>query len=337
MKPPSTSSAWARSVVAMLDSQGLDVDVLFAELGLPRAWLDDADRRWPSETISDLWRLASMRSGSATLGLAAQHLVGPGHYGIVGYAMLSSPDLRTGLGRLIRYTQIVSDGAVIEFRRGPSGHWVTLGYREGHRPVPRQRVEYGLLVMLMYCRWMLGRILRPIALSFSFDQPSDDRPYREAFCCSHVRFGGAFSGFLIGDRDIQSALPSAVPELADIHDRLAGLALRKLGRPETTSRAQEAIAKRLQDGCPTRAQTAADLGLSEHTFQRRLTQERTSFSDVVDQTRQELAQRYLSDRLISLSEVVYLLGYSDQSTFFRACLRWFGESPGAYRHRLTNQ
>jgi AraC-like DNA-binding protein len=92
---------------------------------------------------------------------------------------------------------------------------------------------------------------------------------------------------------------------------------------------------RLQDGAPRRSQIASDLGLSEHTFQRRLGGEGTSFTKLVDETRRELAQHHLGYLQTSLSEIVYLLGYSDQSTFFRACLRWFGASPGEYRSRLS--
>jgi AraC-like DNA-binding protein len=84
----------------------------------------------------------------------------------------------------------------------------------------------------------------------------------------------------------------------------------------------------LQDGSPRRPQIASDLGLSDHTFQRRLSDEGTSFIELVDETRRELAHRQLSDPQTSLSEIVYLLGYSD---LFRAYLRWFGRSPGEHR------
>jgi AraC-like DNA-binding protein len=77
-----------------------------------------------------------------------------------------------------------------------------------------------------------------------------------------------------------------------------------------------------------RPQIASDLGLSDHTFQRRLSDEGTSFIELVDETRRELAHRHLSDPQTSLSEIVYLLGYSD---LFRAYLRWFGRSPGEHR------
>jgi AraC-like DNA-binding protein len=70
-------------------------------------------------------------------------------------------------------------------------------------------------------------------------------------------------------------------------------------------------------------------------LQRRLTAEKTSFAQLIDDTRRELTQHHLADQRTSLSEIAFLLGYSDQSTFFRACLRWFGEPPGEHRARLA--
>ncbi|MFT3804318.1 MAG: AraC family transcriptional regulator [Burkholderiaceae bacterium] len=333
MKAWSFSSSWTRSLVAMLASQGLDVESLLADVGLSAAWLQDADRRWPAERIDELWRLAQQRSGNPNIGLAAPDLVSPGHYGIVGYAMMSSPDLKTCIGRLIRYQRIVSDEVIVDLVPDQAGQWATIDYAGGHRSVPRQRVEYGLLVLFSFCRWVTGRSFVPVAASFRCPEPPDDASHRRAYGCP-LRFDQSFDGFLISTQDLEAPLPTATPELNALHDHQAALVLHRLGAP-TSSRAQDMIVKRLQDGTPRRSQIAADLGLSDRTFQRRLDEEATSFSDIVDRTRRELAHGYLRDPRISLSEIVYLLGYTDQSPFHRACLRWFSRSPGEYRDQLT--
>jgi AraC-like DNA-binding protein len=76
--------------------------------------------------------------------------------------------------------------------------------------------------------------------------------------------------------------------------------------------------------------------MSERTLQRRLEEERSSFALVIDDTRRELAEQYLSRLKLSLGEAAYLLGFADQSSFFRACKRWFGVPPGQYRRRLQH-
>ena len=82
---------------------------------------------------------------------------------------------------------------------------------------------------------------------------------------------------------------------------------------------------------------AARLHLSDRTLQRRLLAETSSFAQLLDETRCELARQYLSDAHRSLGEVADLLGFADQSNLFRACRRWFGMPPGQYRAQLPTQ
>jgi AraC-like DNA-binding protein len=96
-------------------------------------------------------------------------------------------------------------------------------------------------------------------------------------------------------------------------------------------RVAEAIVARLPLGEPRRADVAAGLGLTDRTLQRRLQVEHTSFQQVLDDARRTLARRYLADRRYPLAQVAHLVGFSDESNFFRACKRWFGMPPGQVR------
>jgi len=94
------------------------------------------------------------------------------------------------------------------------------------------------------------------------------------------------------------------------------------------------IIRRLPDGEPRRDEIADELCMSERTLQRRLEEEGTSFIQLMDDTRRELAGQYLGRLQLSLAQAAYLLGFADQSSFFRACRRWFDLSPGQYRSQL---
>ena len=129
-----TSSAWMRGVANTMRAQGLDAAELFAEIGLSIADLDDPDYRWPTEQASRLWTLATERSGNPDIGLSNPHLPRPDQYGIVGYAMMSSPDLLAGLRRLIRYICLVSDAVTITLEPGAGGRWMRLELYGGECP-----------------------------------------------------------------------------------------------------------------------------------------------------------------------------------------------------------
>ena len=82
---------------------------------------------------------------------------------------------------------------------------------------------------------------------------------------------------------------------------------------DVSHRGRQAVARCLLDGAPLRSTIAAALSMSDHTFQRRLTSEGTSFTKLVDETRRELVQQHLADRRLSSSEIAYLLGYAARS------------------------
>ena len=251
--------------------------------------------------------------------------------------MMSSPDLQTGLVRLITLPFcIVSDAVIITLEPGTGDRWVKLEPFGGECPIPRQRYDYGLLTLLTFCRWMLSRPLKPLVTAFTHSVPMSIAAYNEAFN-SPLQFDAKFNGFLVSSEDLACKFPTAAPELAELHGSESYWSRLYSGsrRQGTTHRARHAIARRLQDGTPLRSDIASELKLGDHTFQRRLAEEGTSFTDLVDDTRRDLAQHHLTDpRTLTFAEIAYLLGYADQGTFFRASHRWFGESPGEYRARV---
>jgi hypothetical protein len=241
-----TTSAWMRGVANTLTSEGLDAPALFAEVGLSIKNLDDPDYRWPTEQASRLWMHAAEKSANPDIGLSNPHVPRPDQYGIVGYAMMSSPDLLTGLTRLIRYLCLVSDAVTITLEPGRGGCWLRLELFGGECPIPRQRYDYAILTLLTLCRWMLGRRLKPLAASFTHAVPMSLAAYSDAFN-SPLRFDAKFNGVLISDEDLACKLPTAIPELAELHDRIAGQALQKLEKADTTLRAES----RLRGACRT--------------------------------------------------------------------------------------
>ena len=76
--------------------------------------------------------------------------------------------------------------------------------------------------------------------------------------------------------------------------------------------------------------------MSESAFQKKLKQAGTSYQEVLDRTRNELAQHHLSSG-VSVDEVAYLLGFTDTSNFIRAFKRWTGTTPRAFRDSLATQ
>jgi AraC-like DNA-binding protein len=99
-------------------------------------------------------------------------------------------------------------------------------------------------------------------------------------------------------------------------------------------RLERRICELLPSGKARAKVLAAELGMSERTLHRRLEGIGAKFADVVDRLRHQLAMKYVNDRQIRLTEVAFLLGYSNQSAFSTAFRRWTGKPPRTARASL---
>jgi AraC-like DNA-binding protein len=328
-----TAAIWVKGIGEMLAAEGLDVPGLFAAAGIDPTALEGPSARLQTEKISRLWELAAERTGNPAIGLAQHHIARPASFDVVGYTMMSCADLRAAFERLIRYLIILSDALTMTLSEERAGYRVTFVLLGGEQQVPRQRVEFIFVTVIGFCRWISGRELHPLAVELPYPAPADPAPYQAAFRCP-VRFDAPRSSMLFARADMATPLPTSNPVLAELHERFAGDYLRHFDHAQTSYRAREVIIRRLPDGEPRRDQIADELRMSERTLQRRLDEEATSFVQLLDDTRRELAAQYLGRLQLTLAQAAYLLGFADQSSFFRACKRWFRLSPGQYRSQL---
>lgn len=328
-----TAAIWVKGIVEMLGEEGLDTRALLATAEIDPRELEDSGARVATEKISRLWELAAERSGNPAIGLARHHIARPAAFDVVGYAMMSCNNLRAAFERLIRYLLILSDALTMTMSEERAGCRVTFVLLGGERPVPRQRIEFIFITVISFCRWITGRDVGPLAVDLPYPTPKDPAPYRAAFRCP-VSFDASGASMLFANADLSTPLPTSNPLLADLHERFAGEYLAHFDHAQTSYRAREVIIRRLPDGEPRRDQVASALRMSERTLQRRLEEEATSFVELLDDTRRELAEQYLGRLNLSLGQAAYLLGFADQSSFFRACRRWFAASPGRYRSQL---
>jgi AraC-like DNA-binding protein len=177
-----------------------------------------------------------------------------------------------------------------------------------------------------------GRPIAPRRVEFSRAGPKSAY-YRTYFGVS-VQYGGKRNALVLDRSDLDRPFSGHNPEMLDILTPALGAALQELDAQPTTGEQVRAVLKRsLPSGRPDITDVARDLGMSERTLQRRITEEGTSFRDLLADARQDLARSLLSDQSAQMDEVAYLLGYQDTSSFYRAFRDWEGMSPTRWREQ----
>lgn len=165
--------------------------------------------------------------------------------------------------------------------------------------------------------------------------PSGDADVYERFFAAPVAFAQPYDALVFSTSSLERAvLPSASPR-AVVHNETWAHALEQtkqsLGPAEVTHRVLDLLASTLRDGEPTSTEVAEALGMHPKTLSRRLRAEGTGYQRLLNQLRQRLAERYLMQPDLTVSQVATHLGYSENSTFCRAFKRWTGHPPQAFR------
>jgi len=262
MTERTTSSSWALSIVQALESAGIDCRQLFIELHLDYAALDDPDARFAQDDMTRLWQRAVAVSGDPAIGLNMARQARPAALNVVGYALMSSRNLKEGFARLVRYQRIIAEGADLDFQPCAQGYRLSLTIIGDRLPPARQSAEGSLAGCLTFCRWLTGTPLLPLEVSFQGRPPDDLEPYRQLFQAP-LRFDAPRYALLFREEDVEMPLPTANEALAQLHDRFAGEYLSRFSDSKVMHRARQILCRLLPQGEPRREVVAQALCLSE--------------------------------------------------------------------------
>ena len=193
--------------------------------------------------------------------------------------------------------------------------------------------DFTLGVVLRMCRLTLGEFFAPYLIEL--ERPEPEQPDRwEYLLASRVQFDCDITRITFVRADIMEPLVTGDPALARVNDEQTQAYLDSFLAQTTTREVVGKIVEKLPDGPPSQQQIADALHVSNRTLQRKLKSEGTSFMDLLQDTRLQLARKYLRQPSRSVVETSYLLGFSEPSTFSRAFKRWTGMAPAEYRdHR----
>jgi len=266
------------------------------------------------------------------LGLRVGRYLQPSHLGALGFAWLSSSTLRTALHRARRFRRMFHEAVELCLDEEPSS--IRVHYRMSRQPTRARIVADAQLAgNLALCRANFGAELVPLEVTLRREQPADPTPWNEYFGVG-VRFGQPLNSLVISARDADRPLTGSNPEMVRLHEDIIQRHLLRLDRDNILNRARLEIMERLPSGRVVESEVAGALNVSKRTMQRKFREQDETFRSLLVQVRKDLARRYLENPSFSITEIAFLLGYTDTSAFSRAFREWFGRSPSQLRSQL---
>ncbi|MBS2019531.1 MAG: AraC family transcriptional regulator [Deltaproteobacteria bacterium] len=323
-----------RVVVRIVDfvaRRGHDAEALCRSAGVALSTLRDADARVPYALADRLGERAVEVTGDANLGL---HLAGDvqdtGIFDAGLLMLMASASVRVALERMERHQRYWGDGqrcTLIPIRGGVSIRY----FLDGASALARRHAdECALAEMVIGVRFLSGAHIAPRVVRFRHAEPRDTREHTSLFGAP-LEFDAAHTELVLDDDVLDLELRHANEAYCAIFREQVERVLASLPSPGRLSDEVRAAAHAaLTAGDCTVEGTARALGLSTRTLQRRLREEGTSFSALVDALRRELALEHVG-RGTSIPEIAWLLGYADATAFQHAFRRWTGTTPERMR------
>jgi len=329
-----TASYFAPALSLALDiarSCNIDVEPLLKDRGIDPGRIANPDSRLRLDAVLGFFDALEAQLPETSCGLRAYRYWTPNVLGVLGHAWLTSRTLRAAFERLARFSRILSEGAKVNLQEETEEGTLSLQIRFSNPELaPFLRMDGTQAMLLSMTRALAGRDFTPTRIRLAHPPPRVRGAYRALFQCP-VEFHAKYCEFVIPLAVADAAVAPSPTQLEQLHDRLVLEYLAGMDERNIEERTKMAILEQLPSGRVTDATIAQSLYMTPRTLQRRLKEEGTTFKQLLTEVRSELAEQYLRQGRYSLSEISFLLGFSELSAFSRAFKRWKGIAPSAFR------
>lgn len=335
LSEPTVGLASAKAIIDFFQQFNMETKALANELGIEESMLTDADQRLPISVYHAMWDLAVEKSNRNDIGLTIAQNEGIEDLGLVAHVVYNSANLKEGLEHYIRLFSVVNEAIELEYENiGKNCHLRYLYKSPEYYNIPD--IERTMAIVVLRTIKAVGLETLFYEINFQHSKPDYFHEFEEVFPCK-VNFDQAYCEVIFDKKML-----GLKPKRRNPHMRVATLnyanqLLSRLFKRSITSKVKRLIEKNLSDGGFDAEQTAKQLNMSRQTLYRKLKNDGSSYSDLVDTVKQNKAFYLLKQTQLPLTVIAYDLGFSELSAFTRAFKRWTGQTPADYRKKSIKE
>ena len=322
-------------VAKALDACGINGEEALSRCDIDPQIVKDPDIRVPIEKIGQLLHLAVSETANPAIGLKAGTFIGPTTFHALTMSMWLSSSLKDAFDRAVRYEQLLSDAGQsgLTEREDEYCYWSELASADGEfvELVGPAALDTLYSAIITFCRAVYGESFSPTRVSLMRKKPEEVAPYLDFFRCP-VDFSQSRLSLSFDKKTLEKPLPSGHPELLKHSDHVIIKCLSRFDRRDIVGNLRAKLLESLPSGKPSQQDMAIALHLSLRGLQRKLSERGLTYDKVLGEVRRDLAQQYIMQPHLSISEISYLLGFSSATNFSRNFKSWMGATPRKYRH-----
>ncbi|WP_188553390.1 AraC family transcriptional regulator [Edaphobacter dinghuensis] len=315
---------------ARLEEEGVQVSAVLRRAGLPQNLFDQTRILVSTEEMFALWQAIRQVSNDPAIGLKLGTETKTERFHPMGIAALSTENFGAAVQHMARYKKLSAPEEILYRTEG--GEWtIQFSWTLAVEAEPQTLIEHCFAWVLTIARHGSGTRISPLRVEFV--QPRSHLKLLERhFGCSVID-GQPRNAMVFRESD--AALPFVTRNI-ELLDMLAPQFEQDLEQYTSDEDSflelvRNTIQQKLTGHRPTIEGVSSDLHISSRTLQRRLQELGSSFQQILDEARHQMARYYLRNSALELNEAAYLLGYEDANSFTRAFRGWEGVPPGLWR------
>jgi len=329
------SAASTQVIARYLIGRGIAPSEVFVGTGLD---VDFLDAEFPVVDFAKSLRLferGAVLANDDALGFRLGQEQDIRAFGLLSYVALASPTVAEAMVNVSRYCRAFNDAKILDVSQLNDIGTLDWHFNVSPRLARRQFVEFSTASSLAALRHYSDHHVVPVKTQFQHNRRRSIA-FIEGFLGCPAEFGAAVNRLVFDQQDLKRPLTSADPHLLRALTHYGDQVLQAMrdNASKITADVENMISKRLGKSPVTMESVAHAMGMSPRTLSRKLTQENTRFSHILEDLRKTMAMNYLQDSDLLLAEIAFLLGYSSLNSFNEAFKRWTGSSPGLVRAKL---
>ncbi|MDC1175011.1 AraC family transcriptional regulator ligand-binding domain-containing protein [Bacteriovoracaceae bacterium] len=345
MSRKTTTTMGLKAVLVGLASLGHNHVEILKKSHINPEKIDDPDGRLSLSKIDTFWKTVAHTTKQARPGLMMSQHIPFGTYHTIDYLFASSPTIEQGLKRLARFYKLMHQDLTLEIREvGNDLIKIEINEKQttlGHH----HHLDYEIGLVLSRIYLCLGKNPSIEEVGFQYDIGNYEnvlQHYLAIFGTDKVTFSRPSNYILLHEKVIKSASQKNKHHLVDILEKNTQDILNNISQLNVENKSEDFLTKatnilreEIKNGDTSIQKVADHFKMSSRTFQRKLRAINFSYSDLLNETRKKMSKELLQDNNVSLTEISFLLGFSESSSFHKAFKKWTGMTPKDYRSSLA--
>ncbi|WP_281645587.1 AraC family transcriptional regulator [Parendozoicomonas sp. Alg238-R29] len=310
---------------------GIDASAIYERCGITRRHIEDPQVRTPHDAQTIFWQACEDVTGDKHIGLHLGQNIPVFRGQVIEYLFLSSPTFEEGLNRALNYQRLLSDAVTAKVEREGGSCIFSIGSTSENRQDMRHLTDAILLGAIRFFSHLTQDSFKPLSVTVTHaGAEGDNNEYSEVFGCP-VIFNGEQNTIEFSINILHFPSQHAEPELMKAHEQVALEQIARLEKQDIIVDVNRIIGELLDSGEVSLENVSERLDMTARSLRSRLADAGTSFNHLLANYRCNLAKQLLSRTEESIDEIVYLTGFSEPSTFYRAFKRWTDMTPIEYR------